>query len=300
MVTHLLIAVLCLVWGASWVVIKIGLADAPPFMAATLRFVIAVVFLGALVFFGRRPQPRGRTMWWRVLAPGVFMYTIPYASVYYAAPFIPAALSAVLFATFPFFVAILAHYFLPDERLDIIKLLGLTGGFLGIVVIFLDGLSVPDPRVIPAMLIVLLSPAAASLASVWLKKYLAEVDSVSATFWQMTVGAVFLLPMAFGWEDPADFHWTLATVGAAAFLGIFASALAFVIYLHLLKTQEATRMSLVAFVTPLVTVVVGWLVLGERLGVETLFGGLLVLGGLFCVLVWAPQRQRAGSGQGRR
>jgi drug/metabolite transporter (DMT)-like permease len=300
MTTHLLIAVLCLVWGASWVVIKIGLADAPPFMAATLRFVIAVVFLGALVFFGRRPQPQGRTTWWRVLAPGVFMYTIPYASVYYAAPFIPAALSAVLFATFPFFVAILAHYFLPNERLDIIKLLGLTGGFLGIVVIFIDGLSVPDPRVIPAMLIVLLSPAAASLASVWLKKYLTGVDSVSATFWQMTVGAVFLLPMAFGWEDPADFHWTLATVGAAAFLGIFASALAFVIYLHLLKTQEATRMSLVAFVTPLVTVVVGWLVLGERLGVETLFGGLLVLGGLFCVLVWAPQRQRLDAGRVRK
>ena len=84
-------------------------------------------------------------------------------NIWSTAPFIPAALSAVLFATFPFFVAILAHYFLPDERLDIIKLLGLTGGFLGIVVIFLDGLSVPDPRVIPAMLIVLSSTFSASL-----------------------------------------------------------------------------------------------------------------------------------------
>jgi len=220
------------------------------------------------------------------------MYTIPYASVYYAAPFIPAALSSVLFATFPFFVAILAHYYLPGERLDLIKLLGLTGGFLGIVVIFLDGLSLPNPHVIPAMLLTLLSPAAAALASIWLKKYLSEVDSVSATFWQMIAGTVFLLPMAFGWENPADFRWTFTAVGAAAFLGIFASALAFVIYLHLLKTQEATRMSLTAFVTPIVTVILGWILLGERLGLKTLFGGVLVLGGLFCVLVWAPRRQR--------
>ncbi len=292
MITYLLITVLCLVWGATWVVIKIGLEGSPPFMGATLRFVIALVVLGAIILVAKRPQPRGRLMWWRVLFPGVFMYTIPYAAVYYASQYIPAALNSVLFATFPFFVAILAHFYLPHERLDAIKLLGLTGGFLGIMVIFHDGLSVPNPRVIPAMVLALVSPAAAAMASVWLKKYLTKVDSFSATFWQMGIGLVFLLPMAFGWEDLADFHWTFTTVGAPVFLGIFGSAMTFVIYLHLLKTQEATRMSLSAFVTPIVTVILGWIVLDERLGVETLLGGALVLAGLCCVLVWAPRRRR--------
>ncbi len=292
MIVYLLITVLCLVWGATWVVIKIGLEDSPPFMAATLRFIIAIVVLGVIVLAAKRPHPKGRTMWWRMLAPGVLMYTIPYAAVYYAAPHIPAALNSVLFATFPFFVAILAHFYLPNERLDFLKLLGLTVGFLGIIVIFHDGLSIPNPRVIPAMVVALLSPAAASIASVWLKKYLTKVDSVTATFWQMGIGVIFLLPMAFGWEDLADFHWTFTTVGAAAFLGIFGSAMTFVIYLHLLKTQEATRLSLIAFVTPIVTVILGWIVLGERLGLETLLGGALVLLGVYCVLVWSPRRQR--------
>lgn len=292
MIVHLLIAVLCLVWGATWVVIKIGLEDSPPFMAATFRFIIAVVVLGVIVLAWKRPQPRGRLLWWRVLFPGVFMYTIPYAAVYYAAQHIPAALNSVLFATFPFFVAVLAHFYLPDERLNAVKLLGLTSGFLGIMVIFHDGLSLPNPWVIPAMLLALVSPAASAMASVWLKKYLSKVDSFSATFWQMGIGVVFLLPMAFGWEDIADFRWTFTAVGAAVFLGIFGSAMTFVIYLHLLKTQEATRMSLIAFVTPIVTVILGWIVLGERLGLETLLGGVLVLVGLYCVLVWAPQRQR--------
>ena len=277
MINHLLLAILCLVWGATWVVIKIGLEDSPPFLSAGLRFVIALVVLGAIVFLMKKPHPRGRLMWWRVLFPGTFMYFIPYASVYYAEQYIQAALASVLFATFPFFVAFLAHFYLPAERLTVIKSLGLLLGFAGVMVIFQDGLSVPDPRVIPAMFIALLSPASAAVASVWLKKYLASVDSFTATFWQMLVGVVLLLPLGFAAESLADFQWTVKAIGAAAFLGIFGSALTFVIYLHLLKTEEATKLSLVAFVTPIVTLIIGWIILGESLGVTTLLGGVLVL-----------------------
>jgi len=289
MIVHLLVAILCLVWGVTWVVIKIGLEDSPPFLSAALRFVIALVVLGAIVFAKRTPHPRGALMWWRVLLPGIFMYFIPYASVYYAEQHIPAALASVLFATFPFFVAVLAHFYLTDEKLSGIKILGLVVGFGGIVVIFLDGLSVPDPRVIPSMFIALLAPLAAAFASVWLKKYLATVNSFTATFWQMMVGVVILLPMGFAVESLSDFNWTFKAIGAAVFLGIFGSALTFVIYLHLLKTQEATKLSLIAFATPIVSLFFGWIILGENLGLETILGGILVLLGVYCVLVWAPR-----------
>ena len=288
MITNLLVAMLCLVWGTTWVVIKMGLQDSPPFLSAGLRFVIALVVLGVIVFTKKKPHPRGRLMWWRVLFPGIFMYFIPYAAVYYASQHIPAALNAVLFATFPFFVAVLAHFYLPGERLNVVKWLGLFGGFLGIVVIFHDGLSVPDPRVMPSMIIALLSPLAAAVASVWLKKYLTKVDSFSATFWQMAVGVVFLLPMGFALESLSDFRWTVNSIGAAVFLAVFGSVLTFVTYLHLLKTVEATKLSLIAFVTPVVAVILGWIVLGESLGAETILGGALVLSGVYCVLVWAP------------
>ena len=151
MLTNLLVAFLCLIWGGTWVVIKVGLEDSPPFLSATLRFVIAVAVLGAIVFIGKRPHPRGGLMWWRMVLPGVFMYAIPYAAVYWAAQYIPAALNSILFATFPFFVAILAHFYLPNERLNPIKWLGLFGGLLGLLIIFNDSLSIPGARVIPAM-----------------------------------------------------------------------------------------------------------------------------------------------------
>jgi drug/metabolite transporter (DMT)-like permease len=290
MTTYLLVTILCLVWGATWVVIKIGLEDSPPFLSAGLRFVIAVVVLGIIVVAGRKPQPRGRLTWWRVLLPGIFMYFIPYAAVYYAEQHISAALASILFATFPFFVASMAHFVLPGERINGIKALGLFLGFAGVVVIFRDGLMVPDPQILPSMGLALLSPLSSAFAAVWLKKYLTEVNSFSATFWQMIVGIVFLLPLGLAVEHMADFHWTVRAVGAAAFLGVFGSALTFVIYLHLLKTEEATKLSLIAFVTPIVTLIIGWIVLGESLTPVTMLGGALVLLGVYCVLVWAPHR----------
>jgi len=290
MMTYFLVAFLCLVWGTTWVVIKIGLEDSPPFLSAGLRFVIAVIVLGVIVIWGKKPQPRGAVMWWRVLLPGVLMYFIPYAAVYYAEQHISAALTSVLFATFPFFVAAIAHFVLPEERLSAIKIFGLLLGFFGVVIIFRDGLSVPNPQVIPSMGLALLAPLCSAFASVWLKKYLSKVNSFSATLWQMLIGILLLAPLGLAMEDMADFQWTAKALGAAAFLGVFGSALCFVIYLHLLKTMEATKLSLIAFVTPIVTLIVGWLVLGERLSSATLLGGALVLVGVYCVLVWAPRR----------
>ena len=292
MITRLLVAMLCLVWGITWVVIKIGLADAPPFLSATFRFLIAVAILGAIIVWKRKPRLRGAATWWRVLLPGVFMYFLSYAAVYYAEQYIPAALAAVTFATFPFFVALLAHFYLPEERLTAIKLVGLALGFGGIVVIFHDQLTVPDPKVLPAMIVALVSPASAALAAVWLKKYVTDVDSITATFWQMLVGIALLLPLALMMEKVSDFRWTLTAIGSATILGVFGSALAFVAYLHLLKTEEATRVSLIAFVTPIVASVAGWVMLGETLTAGTIGGGFLVLGGVYCVLVWAPRRMR--------
>jgi len=292
MITHLLVAILCLVWGLTWVVIKIGLTDSPPFLSATFRFVIAVAILGAIILWKKKPRLRGAATWWHVLLPGIFMYFLSYASVYYAEQYIPAGLASVTFATMPFFVAVLAHFYLPGERLTAVKLFGLALGFAGIVVIFHNQLTLPDPKVLPAMFAALISPSSAALAVIWLKKYLAEIDEVTATFWQMLVGVALLLPLGLAMENVSDFRWTLTSIGSAAALGIFGSALAFVIYLHLLKTEEATRMSLIAFVTPFVASVAGWIVLGETLTGRTIGGGFLVLAGVYCVLVWAPRRMR--------
>src|SRR3972149_7133936 len=251
MINNLLIAALCLIWGATWVVIKIGLSQSPPFYGAAFRFLVAVLVLGAVVVVGRRSIPRSRSALGWILLPGFFMYFGSYGATYYSEQYLDAALAAILFASFPFFVAIAAHFYIPGERLSIFKILGMVVGFLGIVVIFRDGLVSPAPGKWWAMGIMMLSPLSSAIASVLVKRHLNREDPIGVNFLQMLFGVLILFPFAFMSESFSDFHWTMTSIAAVSFLGIFGSVFTFVSYYHLLKTMEVTRLSLIAFVTPI-------------------------------------------------
>jgi len=296
MLNIVLISALCIVWGATWVVIKIGLGEAPPFYGAAFRFLFAAMILGLMVWAGRRRISRSRrTLFWVYLS-GLFMYFGSYAAVYWAEQYINAALAAIIFASFPFFVAIGAHFYLPDERLSMLKIVGLIIGFSGIVVIFSGGLSAPDPGAWWAMVVMLMSPFASAVASIVVKKHLTKEDPVVLNFLQMTAGVVVLFALASLNENFGDFRWTMVSIAAVAFLSIFGSAFTFVTYYHLLKTMEATKLSLIAFVTPIVAALLGWLILGETPTLATVAGAILVFFGIWIVNVLAPkQLSRAAS-----
>ncbi|GAB4323983.1 MAG: DMT family transporter [Candidatus Zixiibacteriota bacterium] len=285
-----LVATLCFVWGATWVAIKIGLEGAPPFYSAAFRFMTAAVVLAAMTAFGRKPLLRDRRVLGWTLLSGVFMYFGSYAVVYYAEQFIAAGLAAIIFATFPFFVAIGAHFHLQGERLNWLKMVGLIVGFSGVVVIFGGGLSVPDPDVWWAMGLMLLSPLFSAVASIIVKRHLTHENPVSLNFLQMLVGVAVLMPFAMINEDIGHVAWNATTVGTVLFLGIFGSAYTFVVYFHLLKTVEASRLALIAFATPVVASLLGWLVLDERLRWTSIVGAILVFVGIWIVNILAVRR----------
>jgi drug/metabolite transporter (DMT)-like permease len=293
MINALLITALCLIWGATWVVIKIGLSEAPPFYGAAFRFLLAVFVLGVLVWAGRRRLPRNRSTIGWILLPGLFMYFGSYGATYYSEQYIDAALASILFASFPFFVAIGAHFYLPGERLSLLKVLGMVLGFLGIVVIFRDGLTTPAPGKWWAMGIMMLSPLFSAAASVLYKRHLTREDPIVVNFLQMLFGVLLLFPFAFLKESFADFRWSATSIASVSFLGIFGSVFTFVSYYHLLRTMEATRLSLIAFVTPITAAILGWLVLGEKVSWATAVGAFLVFIGIWIVSILAPRHATA-------
>lgn len=285
-----LVVTLCFVWGATWVAIKMGLEGAPPFYSAAFRFIAATVVLAGMVAIGRRRLLTDRRALGWTLLSGVFMYFGSYAVVYYAEQFIAAGLAAIIFATFPFFVAIGAHFHLQGERLNWLKIIGLIIGFSGVVVIFGGGLSVPDPDVWWAMGLMLLSPLFSAVASIIVKRHLTQENPVSLNFLQMLVGVAVLMPFAMINEDFGRVAWNATTIGTVLFLGIFGSAYTFVVYYHLLKTVEASRMALIAFATPVVATLLGWLILDERLRWTSIAGAVLVFVGIWIVNILAVRR----------
>jgi len=172
-------------------------------------------------------------------------------------------------------------------------------GFVGIVVIFRDGLTTVNARTWWAMGIMMLSPLCSAAASVLIKRHLTREDPMVVTFLQMLFGVLFLFPFAFLNEHFADFHWSGTSILAVSFLAVFGSVFTFVSYYHLLKTMEVTRLSLIAFVTPITAAILGWLVLGEKVTWGTAAGAMLVFLGIGIVNIIAPRYARAKASRNR-
>jgi drug/metabolite transporter (DMT)-like permease len=283
-------AMLCGIWGSTWLAIKIGLQGAPPLLAASLRFVVASLVLLVVCVALRRKLPRGRTEWALVAFYGIVLFGADYGLIYWAeGNGVASGLSAVLFATFPFQTAIAAHALLRTERLSAQKLIGIALGFAGIAFIFRAQLAASANLFFPMLAIVLAATCAAA-ASVAVKRWGHDMDSVSLNAFSMGTGAATLAAASLlageTWAVPS---WPTGIL-AIVYLSLAGSVVAFVAYLWLLKRIEATSLSYIAFVNPIVAVLLGFVVAKEVLDPLVLAGAGMTLAG-----IWLATSKRVGA-----
>lgn len=211
------------------------------------------------------------------------MYYLSYSLVYWGEQYINSGLTAVLFATLPFFVAINASLLLKEEKLNRLKLLGLLTGFSGIVLIFWESLSFSGEDVFAGMVGIILSAACSAYASVRVKRDLYSVEPIVISTYQMGLGTLLLLVSGFLLEKLGDFKLTYKSIGALLYLSFFGSATAFMAYYWLLKKIDVTKLSLIAFITPILALILGWLILGETITKYLFSGTILVIIGIWLV-----------------
>ena len=260
--------------------IKIGLEDLPPFLSAGVRFTIAAGILAGLSWGRGVPFPRGARLHAGLLAVGSLGFVLSYGVVYWGEQYIPSGLSAVLFATNPLFVLWIAHLALSSERITARKAMGTGLGFVGVALIFGSDLALVHPRAPLAAALTLLSPLAAALSSVGIKKWGQPFHPYTLTLLPMSYGAVGLLAISWATEDLAAARWTPAATTATLYLAVFGSVLAFVVYYRLLKEVAVSSLSLITYLFPVVAVALGWVVLDERLTGWMLAGAGLVVAGI--------------------
>lgn len=279
----LMFILLCLIWGSTWLAIKIGLTDAPPLATAAIRFLVALFILTGLVVVRRRPYPRQIRTIVRLGYPGVYMYGCSYAFVYLAEQHISSALTAVLFGSFPFFVAFLSWVRYRAERLIPAAWVGLAVGLAGVVLISYDSLRVSGDLLLGTVLAVG-GAFAAAYGVVIHKRYHAGRDIVVAAHIQMIFGGVLLILASLLFENIGDFSPTLATVGSIVYLAVIGTVVAFLAYYWLLARIRAVSLSLIAFVSPLVAILLGVVVAGETLSPVIVVGTLFILSGIILVV----------------
>jgi drug/metabolite transporter (DMT)-like permease len=268
------------VWGSTWLAIKIGLESVPPFLGAGLRFVIACALLWLIIRWRKLPIPFTSEARKVYLSMGLLTCTAPFALVYWGQQFIPSALGSILFAAFPFWVAFFSHFMLANERLDRYGLAGIIVGFLGVVIIFWGDFQLSNSSAILGMSAILLSVVIQALSLVQVKKWGHSVDPIVMNFVGIAIGMVALLTLGWILEAGQPIVWNTASVLSILYLSIVGTVLAFVAYFWLLKRIDAVYLSLTAFINPIVAVVLGALVLGEKLATTVFIGAFLVLTGI--------------------
>lgn len=275
------LVVLVGVWGTTWAAIRVGLEDLPPFTAVALRFAIAGAVLLALVpVLGvRLGRSRRELALWAVNA--LLSFSLSYGVVYWAEQRVPSGLAAVLFATFPLFVAGLGHLLLPGERLDARGAAGTVVGFAGVAVIFSEDLArLGGEGVTFAAAVMLVSPLVSAVANVVIKRWGAGVHPLSLTAVPMLLTAAIMGALAAAVEGGRTVSWTPAAVGSLLYLALAGSALTFTLYFWLLARMPANKLALITYCVPVVAVAIGTLALGEPITVRVLAGAALVVSGV--------------------
>jgi drug/metabolite transporter (DMT)-like permease len=274
---------LCLLWGSTWLAIKVGLAEAPPFTTAAIRFLIATGVLWGISLVRGYTYPCDRRELMRIGYPGIFMYGMSYAMVYFGQQFVNSATSAVLFGSYPFFVAAFSWFRYRSEKLTRLAWVGMAIGFVGVMMISYDSLQTSGDLFLGTALVVA-AAAAAAYGVVIHKQNFSQHNIVVVANIQMIVGGVLLVAGALIFEPWTELKVTPALVGSILYLAIPGTVVTFLGYYWLLKRTRVTVVSLIAFVTPMVAILVGLLVANESLTPLIVIGAVLILSGVLLVV----------------
>ena len=279
----LVFIILGILWGSSFLWIKISIQEISPLLLVTLRLSFAIIILTIAAIIARPLWPQGKRLWLALVLFGLINTAIPYFLISWGEQYIDSAVAAILNSSTPLFAMVIAHIFLDDDRITLPRLTGLLIGFVGIVIIVSRDLGQNESGMQYTTLL-LLGQAAVLLASflyagsaVFAKRNLEGLSPVVQGLVPIVGASTFLWLLVPIVEDPLSLPELPITWMAIAWLGLLGTGFAFILYFYLIHSVGPTRTTLVTYIFPLVGLVLGVIVLGEKLDLRLVVGAGLII-----------------------
>ena len=295
--TLLAFAIIYFVWGSTFLAIRVGVREVPPFLLAGMRFLVAgLVLYGWMVAHGER-SPSFR-QWMSASLLAVMIFVCDYGLLFWAEQRVPSGIAAVMLATIPVFMALSEITFLRTQRLTGRLLVALLIGIAGVAVLMSHSLDLSGAPIDKQGAVALIVAAISwSLASALTRKLPLPSSKVMSSGAQMLVGGVFLTLTAASLGEFRNFHPMAVSRGAwlaLLYLIVAGSIMGFTAYVWLIHHESPTKVGTYAYVNPVVAVLVGYFLGGESLGLRTILGTVFVL---ICVVVitTTPARERVAT-----
>ena len=283
-----------LIWGSSFLWIKIAVAEAGPFVVVTFRLLFGLAGLLVVMALQRQAWPRDRRTVLAFLFMGFFNTALPFTLITWGETLIDSSLASILNGTVPLFTIILAHFWLQDEKITLPRLGGLFVGFIGMVILVSRDLG-PDALRgnVWGQLAVIAAAVSYATAITFSRRHLrGQPPVLQATMVLLFASAMMVVatPVA---ERPLDLPGTGTGWFAIAWLGLLGSCAAYLLFFYLINAWGPTRASLVTYVFPVIGLVLGIVFLNEPADWRLLAGSALIVGGIGVVNFKPRLRLRA-------
>ena len=276
-------AAMCLIWGSTWIAIRIGLESFTPIFSAGIRFCLATIIIFILMKIKNIELQTDKESIRLYLLMGFFSYVVPFGLVYWAEQFVPSGMAAVLFAVYPFWVVIFSFIRIPNDFIGFYKIFGTVLGFAGIVIIFSDSFVGDITNYIVGMFAVVLSGIMQAWIAVSIKKFGNHLHPLSMNFVPMMIAGISMVLIGFFVEDLSVINVSESGVLSILYLAFFGSVITFTTFYWLIKRINLVILSLLAFITPIVALILGYFFYNEVLSTRHFIGAALVLTGV----IWA-------------
>jgi drug/metabolite transporter (DMT)-like permease len=289
----------CLIWGSTWLAIRIGLESTPPIIAAGYRFTLAGILIYSVIVIRGIKIQTDKTAIKLYIAMALFSFVFPYGLIYWAEQFVPSGLTAVLYAVYPFSIAIFTTIMIPSEKIGVNKIIGMIVSFTGLYIIFSGSFTGDLNNYVTGMIVIILSAIMQSAIAVSIKKYGNHLHSLAMNFYPMLIAGIVLtiygvisglMSSHSSAGLPADWSarvfgvFNFKSVFSIFYLALFGSLITFTCYYWLLKRVNIIIVSLITFITPVIALFLGWLFYREELSIHQSVGCVLVLTGLLIAI----------------
>jgi len=283
----ILLIILSAIWGSAFFAIKVGLNDFSPTSVASLRLIIASIFLLFLFYIQKKDIIFTKEVIFLLITIGIIGNFIPFYLISWAEQFIPSSTAGMLMAIGPIITLVMSHFLTKNEKFSLMKFISIIIGLIGVFFIFninsLNNILNNSSIDILAKLLVILAAFGYMLSNIIAYEKLNDIDSFSITTFATTFGAIFSLPFFVYDLSINDFNYDfeINSVYAIIYLGIFPTAIAFQFRYYITKTSGPVFLSYVAYLIPVFAVIWGYILLSEKIGLQSLIGIFLILLGVY-------------------
>lgn len=284
LIAYLALAAVCIIWGTTYLALRIGVTQFPPFLFSMFRFLAAgPILITFMLAVGKASWPARKVLFDQAVC-GLFMVTLGISMVGWAEVYISSGVAAIICSMMPIWTVLINVIVTKDEKPNWLIIVGLATGLAGIIMIFGEHLTeFSNSNYTKGIILTFAANLCWAIGSIYIKKKNQNSNPFLNAGLQMFFGGLFLIPFSLVLDDYSKIQWNKEVIGSLIYMIMIGSVAAYACYSYAIKKLPMTLVSLYAYINPIVAVILGWLILNEKLNFQIGLAIIVTIAGIYLV-----------------